>query len=256
MSNPNRLISILQLFDNGHAVRTVEQIAKVLRLSTSTCYRNVRELVQAGFLDPVTGKGYALGPAFIRYDRLLRQNDPLVRIAEPFMAELLDATSHNATVILCRRFRECVMCVHEVQGNKPHAPTSYERGIAMPMFFGATSKIILAYLSDRVLKGIYLENEQSIRRISKIRDWHDFRSQLKEIRTAGYALTDSEVAKGRIGIAAPIVRDDQVIASISLVIARQSLGRFKIENFVPKVRAAAAVISCTLSRETSLVTRG
>jgi DNA-binding IclR family transcriptional regulator len=256
MSNPNRLISILQLFDNGHAVRTVEQIAKALRLSTSTCYRNVRELVQAGFLDPVTGKGYALGPAFIRYDRLLRQSDPLVRIAEPLMTELLDATSHNATVILCRRFRECVMCVHEVQGNKPHAPTSYERGIAMPMFFGATSKIILAHLSDRALKSIYLKNERDIRRVSKIRSWHDFRAQLKEIRTAGYALTDSEVAKGRVGIAAPIVRNDQVIASISLVIARERLGRSKIESFVPKVRDAAIKASRILLRETSLVTRG
>ena len=45
MSNPNRLVTILQLFDNGRPVWTVEQIAKALRLSTSTSYRNVRELV-------------------------------------------------------------------------------------------------------------------------------------------------------------------------------------------------------------------
>jgi DNA-binding IclR family transcriptional regulator len=256
MSSPNRLISVLQLFDNGRPVWTVEALAQALGTSPSTAYRSVRALVQAGFLDPVTGAGYALGPAFIRYDRVLRQNDPLIKVADPIMSDLLADTDQGATVILCRRFRDCVMCVHEVQGSKPHAPTSYERGVAMPMFIGATSKILLAHLPDRTLKSTYLDNEQIIRRVLKIQSWQQFREQLKAIRRSGFALTDSEVAKERIGLAAPIVRDDQVIASISLVIATKVLGRRKAESFSPAVCAAAARISQSLARKRPLVTRG
>ena len=255
MSSPNRLISVIQLFDNGRPVRTVDEIAQSLGISASTAYRSVRTLVKAGFLDPVTGAGYALGPAFIRYDRVLRQNDTLIKVADPVMSELLAHTNQSATVILCRRFRDCVMCVHEVQGNKPHAPTSYERGVAMPMFIGATSKIILAHLPNRTLKTTYLENEKMIRGVLKIRSWQDFRAQLKTIRRDGFALTDSEVAKGRIGLAAPIVRNGQVIASISLVVAGKKLGRQRIESLVPAVCAAAKRISQSVSRKRQLVTR-
>ncbi|HEU5019462.1 MAG TPA: IclR family transcriptional regulator C-terminal domain-containing protein [Pseudolabrys sp.] len=256
MGGPNRLISVLQLFDNGRSVWTVDEIAEALTTSPSTAYRSVRALVQGGFLDPVTGAGYALGPAFIRYDRVLRQNDPLIKAADLIMSDLLSQTDQGATVILCRRFRDCVMCVHEVQGAKPHAPTSYQRGVAMPMFIGATSKIILAHLPDRVLKSTYLSNEQVIRRVLKVQNWQQFREQLKAIRRAGIALTDSEVAKGRIGVAAPIVRESQVIASISLVIAAKALGHRKAETMVSSVLAAASRISRNLSREKPLVTRG
>jgi DNA-binding IclR family transcriptional regulator len=256
MSRPSRPIAALQLFDTGRPVWTVEEIAQSLRISVSTAYRTVRDLVQAGFLDPVVGAGYALGPAFIRYDRILRQSDPLIRVADPIMSDLLERTSQSATVILSRRFRECVMCVHEVQGKKPHAPTSYERGVAMPLFLGATSKLILAYLPDRTLKSAYLANEAAIRKASKFRSWPEFKAHLKGIRRAGYAATDSEVAKGRIGLAAPILRDDQIVAGISLVVASRSLRPHDIDHFLPALLSSAKRISQRFSRERPVLTRG
>ena len=254
MSRSTRLLAVLQLFESGGAVRTVEQIGRDLKMPASTAYRYVRDLVQAGFLDPVEGAGYALGPAFIRYDRILRQKDPLVRIADPVMADLLIRTSQSATAILCRRFKECVMCVHEVHGSKPHAPTSYERGVAMPMFLGATSKVILAHLPDRALRSIYLTNETVIRKVLRTKDWSDFRAQLKEIRRAGFALTDSEVAEGRIGLAAPIVREGHAIASLSLVIAGAG-ARKKAAGFTPYVVAAAERLSQELTTKRTIISR-
>ena len=248
MSRPHPLLAILQLFEKGPPVWTVEAIGGALGMPTSTTYRHVRGLVQAGLLDPVTGAGYALGPGFIRYDRILRLNDQLIRIAEPVMKDLLARTSQQATVILCRRFKDCVMCVHEIEGARPHPATSYERGVAMPMFLGATSKVILANLPDRTLKSVYLSNEKVIRRTLKVRDWKSFKDQFREIRRAGYALTDSEVAPGRVGLAAPISRGDQVIAGISLVAIPSKTDRAKISGYIPSLIAAAALISKSLSK--------
>ncbi len=255
MSRPDRLLAILQLFEEGRSVWTVDDIGVALGTSISTTYRHVRSLVQAGFLDPATGAGYTLGPGFIRYDRILRQNDPLIQLAEPVMKTLLTRTNRHATVILCRRFKDCVMCVHEIQGDKSKQTTSYERGVAMPMFLGATSKVILANLPDRTLKSVYLANEQTIRRVLKAHDWKAFKEQFRDIRREGYALTDSEVAEGRIGLAAPISRDGQVIAGISLVAIPGKTDHKKISSYIPSVVSAAAAISASLSHEMPIVPR-
>jgi DNA-binding IclR family transcriptional regulator len=225
-------------------------------MSVSTAYRTVRDLVQAGFLDPVAGAGYSLGPAFIRYERILRQSDPLVRVADPIMKDLLDRTSQSATAVLVRRFRECVMCVHERQGEKPHAPTSYERGVAVPLFLGATSKVILAHLPDRTLKCTYLANEAAIRKSLKLETWPEFKASLKAIRRDGYAMTRSEVAKDNVGLAAPILRDDQIVAGISVVIAAKSLHGRKIEQFLPELFAAAKRVARSFAKERPVLTRG
>jgi DNA-binding IclR family transcriptional regulator len=255
MSRPDRLLAVLQLFEDGRPVWTVEDIGVELGMSISTTYRHVRSLVQAGFLDPATGAGYTLGPGFIRYDRIVRQNDQVIRVADPIMKSLLARTNRHATVILCRRFKDCVMCVHEVQGDKPQQTTSYERGVAMPMFLGATSKVILANLPDRTLKSVYLANEKTIRRVLKVGDWKAFKDQFREIRRAGYALTDSEVAAGRIGLAAPISRGEQVIAGISLVAIPKKTDRARITGYIPNVIAAARQISELLTDETPIVPR-
>jgi DNA-binding IclR family transcriptional regulator len=171
------------------------------------------------------------------------------------MAHLLERTTQRATVILCRRFRDGVMCVHEVHGREPHSPTSYERGVAMPLFLGATSKVILANLPDRTLKRVYESNQQLIYSSLGVGDWLQFKTQLREIRRAGYAVTDSEVSKGRIGIAAPVKRCDQLIAGISLVGVLGQAERERIADYIPDVLTAASTISAELSNQPAPISR-
>lgn len=249
MSGQSHLLLILQLFDTGGPVWTVEEIARTLGLSVRTAYRNVRELTQAGMLDPVAGAGYVLGPAFIRFDRIIRQTDPLVRVAAPFMAHALEETSQGATVILCRRFRDCVMSVHMVEGANPHPRASYERGAAMSLFRGAPAKVILAFLPDRVLRGLYLRHDQELREAG-CESWAAFKEQLRPVKKNGYAMTLSEIGPGRAGIAAPILRGGQVVASISLVVtddvARDST---RVAAYTVAMKSAAAGISAKLEDE-------
>jgi DNA-binding IclR family transcriptional regulator len=255
MTRQPRLLAILQLFEQGQPTLTVEDMAAALGMPTSTIYRHVRSLVQGGLLDPVTGAAYALGPGFIRYDRILRQNDELVRIADPVMWDLLASTRRSATVVLSRRFKDCVMCVHDVASERQHAGTSYERGVAMPLFLGATSKVILANLPDRTLKSVYLANEKAIKNALHVNDWNGFKAQFRDIRRAGYALTDSEVAPGRVGLAAPISRAGQVVAGLSLVIVPTEDERSRVDQFIPQVISAAEKISRGLTDRTPLVSR-
>lgn len=250
--NSSRQIMILQLFDRSQPVWTVEQMTRALGFPESTIYRHVRNLVEAQFLSPVTGAGYALGPAFIRYESILRATDALIRHADPVMAELLAQASATSTVMICRRFKDCVMCIHELRGRKA-GETGYGRGIEMPMFLGATSKAILAQLPPRALKTLYLEHEGTIRSTLKLGDWNEFRATVKKIQKAGFAVTKSEVSKGRIGIAAPITCNGQPLAGITL--SGTSWSQKKIESYIPLVRKAAAKISSSLSTRATIIAR-
>ncbi|MBO9355715.1 HTH domain-containing protein [Bordetella petrii] len=248
----NRILHILQLFEN-QPVWTVEAIAQEMGTSTSSAYRDVQELNHAGFLAPVVGSGYVLGPAFVQFDRLVRISDPLIRLGAPHLRRLLEATTQRAVAVLSRRYRNHVMCVHQEAGDAPYPLTMYERGVAMPLFVGATSKAILAHLSDRVLERIYLENEEKIRQLLSCKSWKAFRDQLLEIRRSGVAVTASEVAKGRVGVAAPIFANGQVIGALSLVVHEPD---FDGEGQRAAVIATARDISDALEHEEPWIARG
>jgi DNA-binding IclR family transcriptional regulator len=252
----SRLLRIVELFDRKH-VWTVEDIARAMQVSISSAYRDVQELSRAGFLDPVLGAGYVLGPAFIQYDRLIRTSDPLIAAAAPEMKALLRATTQQGTAILCRRYRDCVMCVHQERGSASRALSYYERGVAMPLFIGAASKVILAHLDERTLRRSYLENSAQIARATGCKDLKSFRAQMRGIRREGSAVTTEELGPGRVGFAAPILVDGAAVAGLSLGGFHTSrIDARRREAYTREVVRAAARISRALARGKTWIARG
>lgn len=252
----SRILRILQLFEAQH-VWTVEAIAREMSVSVSSAYRDVQELSRAGFLDPVAGAGYVLGPAFIKYDRLIRASDPLTATAAPVMHKLLAETTQEGTAILCRRYRDCVMCVHQERGTQSRARSFYERGVEMPLFIGAASKVILAHLDERTLKRSYLENREQIRKATGCADLKSFRAELRAIRRQGYAITTAELGPGRVGFAAPILLEGAIVAGLSLGgFHGARLDPATRGRYAEQVAAAAKRITKSISRRGTWVPRG
>jgi DNA-binding IclR family transcriptional regulator len=252
----SRILRVLQLFD-AQRVWTVEAIAREMGVSVSSAYRDVQELSRAGFLDPVSGAGYVLGPAFIRYDRLIRSGDPLIAAAAPVMHELLAETTQQGTAILCRRYREGVMCVYEERGTRSRARSYYERGVAMPLFIGAASKVILAHLDERTLRRTYLENRAQIREATGCEDLKGFRAELRAIRAQGYSVTTAELGPGRVGFAAPLLMDGTLAAALSLGgLHGARLDAATRQRYADRVAAAARRISKVISKHGTWVPRG
>lgn len=247
----NRTLHILRLFTPAHALWTVDELAAELVLSSSSAYRYVQELTSAGFLDRVHG-GYALGPALIGLDYLIRHHDPLIRAAAPPMRQLLDATTQRGTVILCRRCRDYVMCIHQEQGTLPHRRAGYERGVAMPLFTGATSRIILANETPTVQRRTYLEHEAAIRAAGDASSWKEFAALATRIRAAGYSESTSEVTPGLHGIAAPVFQDQRIVAALSLV---SEVDDEPSKSWRMQVIAAARSLSLSLASADLLVAR-
>lgn len=135
------------------------------------------------------------------------------------MADIMRFAPADSTVLLCRIFRETVLCVHQVTEADKQPRVSYERGRPMPLFKGATSKIILAHLPLRDLRHLYGAYRGQIA-AAKLGDaWEAFRNNMAVMRKAGHSITRAEVDPDCIGIAVPILDGHRrVMSSLSYVI--------------------------------------
>lgn len=219
MAGADRTIGVLRLFTLEKPTWTVEEAAGALRVSPSSAYRYVAALTEAGLLTTASSGRYVLGPAIIQYDRQVQLTDPLLRVAKPVMADIMRYASADSTVLLCRLFHDTVLCIHQEVQAASRTSVSYERGRPMPLFKGATSKIILAHLPSRDLRRWYKDHGPEIGAAKLGDTWEAFRTNMARMRKAGHAVTHAEIDRDCIGIAAPILDDHRrPLGSLSYVI--------------------------------------
>lgn len=159
-----------------------------------------------------------LGPAIIELDRQIQMCDPMLRAARGVMADLIGYAPDVAIILLCRLFHDRVICVHQVFGRGPHEPVSYERGRPMPLFRGATSKIILANLPPHTLKVLFSKHAPEIAAAGLGDNWDAFKRTLAALRRDGVCITKGEVDAGRGSGSAlqfPIRNGPSLAASVS-----------------------------------------
>jgi DNA-binding IclR family transcriptional regulator len=218
-SSGDRLLAVLALFTIACPQWTVEAVAEKLGVSATTSYRYFKRLTKAGLISPVSGAGYTLGPAIIQMERQIQATDPMLTAARGPMVDLIQYAAEGSTVLLCRLFHDRVMCMHQVMGRGPQEPVSYERGRLMPLYRGATSKIILAHLPARTLKSLFTHDAGEIATAGLGESLDAFRRALAALRRTGACVSHGEIDPGRIGIAAPIFdRDRAVLGSLSLAL--------------------------------------
>ena len=158
MSGFLRYKKILDLFSEERSSWTVLEIAKALETPSSTIYRIIREMVLAEFLESAAGSYFRLGPAFIKFNRIINFSDPLVRAGQPFLKKLADENPITSVNVLARLYGNKVMCVADYKSPSFKKNTSYQRGKLMPLIYGATSRAIIMQITNRKLSVCNLHN--------------------------------------------------------------------------------------------------
>ena len=246
-SSLGRMLSVLDAFSEDAPIWTVDRIATTLGYTRATAYRYVGGLCDAGLLTRVAQGAYALGPRIIELDRQIQRCDPLLMAAEPVMEDLLHP-NRGQVALLCSLFRETVLCIHQAGHDKALA-LSYARGRPMPLFRGATSKVILAYLPERRLTRLYLENQAEIRTAGLGRTREEFLASLKPIRRQGFSITHADVDPGVVGVAVPVFGGERaVIGSLSIVFSEGRFPERQGDQVVSELKRAAASICAELAR--------
>ncbi|RKP53618.1 IclR family transcriptional regulator [Pararobbsia silviterrae] len=219
MATSDRAFGVLKLFTLQKPSWTAEEMAAEMGVSQATIYRFIGALEDVGLIAPSRLGQYTLGPAIIQLDRQLQITDPLLHAAAPVMDDLRTYAPAGTAVLLCRSYGDTVLCVRQVFTQGPQPLVSYERGRPMPLFAGATSKVILANQPARWLRMLYANHAADAAAGGLGETFETFKLALTQIRKAGFLITRGEIDKGRVGIAAPILDEDRrAVGSLSYVV--------------------------------------
>jgi DNA-binding IclR family transcriptional regulator len=231
-----RMVGLLDLFEESPSGWTFERIHGRLGYTRSTLYRYLKILSDAELLTSLPEAGYTLGPRIVELDHEIRVHDPIIRASRPVMLKLVDDIPGIA--LLCRSYRNKVLCVHQ-ERSTTEIESTYERGRTMPLLRGAASRIILANMPARMIATLYEGQPLEFAAAGLGEALSTVQDNLKRIRKAGWDRTTGEVTKGITGIAAPIFDDrGKVLGSLSISFAARNTNAKRI------VAIAEGVVSC------------
>ncbi|MDO9414196.1 MAG: IclR family transcriptional regulator C-terminal domain-containing protein [Pseudolabrys sp.] len=242
-TSADKVLGVLSLFTAENPVWSPERTARRQRVSLATSYRYFNTLVASGMLEKLNRNQYVLGPAIVELDRKVRAADPVLKLAQPVMERLLRRLREPAAILLCRYYRQKVMCIHQETNRSGEPVSSYERGALRPMFRGATSKVILAHLPPRTIVNLWRDHRRDIVANGMGPGFEDFKANLRTLRREPVNVSSSEVDEGRTGIAAPIFdASGRVNGSLSIVLLSSPASTRVVERLSIAVQAAAREI--------------
>ncbi|WP_447501803.1 IclR family transcriptional regulator [Acinetobacter pittii] len=247
MSKIHNFSKLLVAFQNTPSI-DIDFVKQELNLSTASAYRYLSNLEGIGFLEKKSASNYILGPLIIELDRIIRENDPLIQAASRQMVELAYHLD-EAVVVLARLYGNRVLCVHQVKGIHSRLNISYERGKAMTLFRGATSKAVLAWLSENHIEDIYLQVKDEPFFKQKYPSLDRLKNELHEIRKNKTCMTYSEIDPGVYGIASPIFHGQKLIGSLSIVIPESSMNQLNIKKINDQIYRLSLQISARLESQ-------
>lgn len=220
MTTPAKVLQVLGLFTQERKQLRATDVAELLAASPATAYRYLADLEEAGMIERAGAGEYVLGPTIVELDRQIRTNDPLIAAAADIMKNLSDRT--GGTALLSRWHGRKVICVHQTLGRFSPQAVSYERGRAMPLYRGATSKIILAHLEPERLRDVVRHDAAALRKAGLPASFEPLITALAAIRAEHVCHTAGEVDPDVMGWAAAIRQGKALLGSLSVVMAKST----------------------------------
>ncbi|WP_213953698.1 MULTISPECIES: IclR family transcriptional regulator [unclassified Variovorax] len=215
MTSPARVLAILNLFTEERAVWHTDDINEAMGYTRATGYRYVKDLVEAGFLQKVSGGRYSLGARIIELDYRLRRSDPVLLAAVPVMDEM--ARKARMDAVLTTMFGMKIIDIYRASADSS-LQLGYGRGRPRPLFAGASPKVILSCTPRPQLVKIYEANAAEARKHGLGSSWTDFRAYLSNVRKQGFYWSMGELEEAVGGMAVPLLNEDgEALAALALV---------------------------------------
>jgi len=237
-----RVLAILDLFDEERPEWTPEEMRAALGYTRPTLYRYLRTLREAGFLAALPGAGYTLGPRVTELDFLMRRSDPLIAAGRPHLHRL--AARFPGTALLVRWYGRKLLCV-AAEESAPQPLSGYPRGRPMPLARGAISRAILAFLPRRDQEALVAEHESEFAAPRE-----EVLALLRKVRRDGVAVAWGEVTPGVVGVAAPILAADRApVAALCLTSDAATMEEARLAAIRATIPAMAGEIAAALRQD-------
>jgi DNA-binding IclR family transcriptional regulator len=242
------MLRIIDLIEESEAPVTADRMLAELGFSRSALYRQLKVLSESGFISSLSDTGFTLGPRIVELDYKIRERDPLLAAARPLMVEL--AQTERAVALLCRRYRDKVLCIHQERGEVAFR-SNYRRGLARPLFRGAASRIILANLKPAAFSRLLAEHPNEFQAAGLGDGPTAVRAALRKLRRQGWDMTEGQVTVGVMGVAVPVFDSNgEVLGSLSLTLQAKERSSAELKRIIERVCFCGAIIRNLIKDET------
>lgn len=225
---------------------SISQAAEVSATSSSSAYRLLRALSNAGLIerDPNTGR-FRPGPDLLRMAAHILASADIRRMAMESMVELVEQWQETVTLCL-RTSRDQVLYFDRVPSPR-WLQYVVPLGEAAQLHVGSSGRAILAYMRPDEIDQVLSQKLESFT-ASTPTDPAAIKEELALVHRRGYALSYGERVDGAVGVSAPVFdARDRVIGALLLSIPLSHMEEIGDVDVVGKsVRQVADQVSLKL----------
>ena len=225
----------------------IKEIAEKMGEYPSTIYRVIATLMNHGYLyqNPESSK-YGLGYKVYLLGKNVEKNSSLIWMAKPYAEEL------------AQKFKECVnvavrdesrtddyyaITIHQEKGGKRQLMISESISEPYRCYYSSVGKALLAYSED--LSYEVIKRHKFVQYTPyTITDPEDFRKELENIRSRGYALDDMEQEMGLCCVGCPVLNSDgHAVMALSISGYEGNIKALGYENIAAELKKACSEMS-------------
>lgn len=197
-------LHVLQLLARHAEPIPAATIARELGLPRSSTYHLLNVLRDNGFVHHLPDeRRWGLGVAAFELGSAYSRQAPLQRMARPALARLVDATTHNAHLVVLHG-RDVLYVVEERAPGRPSLVTDV--GVRLPASLTASGMAILAALPAQQVRALFPSRDAFEQRNGQgPTSLTALRSELSQVRQRGYALEQGSVTPGLTSVAGAVL---------------------------------------------------
>lgn len=229
-----RALDILALLTYDRPSISIREIVDATGLAKTTVLRMVSTLEQSGLLW-ATSSGYMAGPGLWRWAHLAQRSWELPPDTQRVMRELAARRRETVNVYVARDVYR--VCIAQQEGPQPLRHVVHV-GDELPMWAGASAKVLLRDASPGLLERIARSSPYGAGHVKRLREWID------EAAVQGFAESHGEREDGLSAVAAPILgRSGSVIAALGLSGPTIRFTEAKVAEFAADLKQVAHQLS-------------
>jgi DNA-binding IclR family transcriptional regulator len=229
-----RALDILGLLTVERPTISIREIVDATGLAKTTVLRMVSTLEQSGLLW-ATPSGYMAGPGLWRWAHLAQRSWELPPDTQRVMRELAARRRETVNVYVARDVYR--VCIAQQEGPQPLRHVVHV-GDELPMWAGASAKILLRDASPGLLERIARNSPYGAGHVKRLREWID------QAAAQGFAESHGEREDGLSAVSAPILgRSGSVIAALGLSGPTIRFTEAKVAEFAADLKQVARQLS-------------
>jgi DNA-binding IclR family transcriptional regulator len=236
-----RVLAVLQAFSPQRHTLTARELAGLTRIPLPSMYRYLALLRDTGLLAGDDRGAYHLTPRIIVLARAAEAAETLIEIAGPVMREL--AAECGETVLFVRLIAGVPVCVHRVE-SAHHLRATFEPGQSLPLLRGATGRVLLAGLPERLRREYLAPLAQS-----DPAEAARLEESLARVAARGWAASDGEIDQGVWAASAAVTDGRATVAALTVPSPLVRAPAALQERLLGQVRAAAARVSALIAEQ-------